>query len=83
MSGVSENLSKVNELVEKQLQLWNHGAKKPDKRFPVITISREHGSLGSDIAKQLAKKLNFSFWDQNIVHIIAENFTCKTLELNR
>jgi CMP/dCMP kinase len=73
MNRVAEHLSQVNDLIEKQLRLWNHGAKKPKTRYPVITISREHGSLGSKIAKQLAKKLGFSFWDQNIVHIIAKN----------
>jgi cytidylate kinase len=73
MGTIENGLSQVTELIERQLRFWNRGAKKIEKKHPVITISREYGSFGSKIGEQLAKHLNFSFWDQNIVHIIAEN----------
>ncbi|MBC7172338.1 MAG: cytidylate kinase-like family protein, partial [Polyangiaceae bacterium] len=35
-------------------------------RRPVITVSREHGALGSAFAEELAKKLGFRLWDREL-----------------
>jgi cytidylate kinase len=39
--------------------------------MPVITISKEYGSGGLDIAKQLAKVLNIDYFDKQIVEQVA------------
>ena len=38
----------------------------------VITIGREYGSGGREIAEKLAKSLNISFYDKNLINIVAE-----------
>ena len=39
----------------------------------IITIGREHGSGGHDIARALAKELNYACFDKEIVDTAAEN----------
>ncbi|MCK5688579.1 cytidylate kinase-like family protein [Myxococcota bacterium] len=39
---------------------------------PMITISREMGSLGTSIARGLAEKLDFQLYDKELVDLIAE-----------
>ncbi len=38
----------------------------------IISVSREYGSQGHDIAKQLAEQLGLTFYDRNILDKIAE-----------
>lgn len=38
----------------------------------VITIGREYGSGGHEIAKRLAKKLDIPFYDKEIAHLVSE-----------
>lgn len=48
--------------------------------WPLITVSREFGSLGAAAGKIVAKKLGFSFWDNELVKAIAkETGTGETL----
>lgn len=42
---------------------------------PVITVSREYGSLGAEIARRVADKLGFECWDQELVHEVATNLS--------
>jgi cytidylate kinase len=47
--------------------------KKEEARpTPVIAISREFGAQGARIGKIAADALDFEFWDQELVHAIAE-----------
>ena len=67
----------AQKLVEEQLRKWEQSKKEragQDVRepWPLITVSREFAALGATIGEQAAKKLGFSFWDQEIVHAIAE-----------
>ncbi|MDO4467020.1 MAG: cytidylate kinase-like family protein [Bacillota bacterium] len=39
----------------------------------VITISREYGSGGHNIAKELAKKLGYTYYDKKLIEQVAEN----------
>lgn len=41
-------------------------------RYPVITITREFGSGGRTIGKELAKRLGYDFYDYNLVQTIAQ-----------
>ena len=66
----------VQALVEEQVSKWkaqeSETDKKPSKPQPLITVSREFGSLGAALGQLAAKTLGFSFWDQELVHAIAE-----------
>jgi hypothetical protein len=73
----------VQRIVEEQVGRWSVMRRKrmsseaptataPDQPWPVITVSREHGSIGSAVAEETAKLLKYSFWDQELVHLIAK-----------
>ena len=67
----------VQRLVDDQVRRWVQGEKKragerAPEPWPLITVSREFGALGTATGEEAAKKLGFSFWDQEIVHTIAE-----------
>lgn len=67
----------VQRLVDDQVRRWVQGEKKrtgerAPEPWPLITVSREFGALGTTTGEEAAKKLGFSFWDQEIVHTIAE-----------
>jgi len=64
-------------LVDEQVRKWERGGKKlageeVAESWPLITVSREFGALGTTTGERAAQKLGFSFWDQEIVHAIAE-----------
>lgn len=42
------------------------------KRKAVITISREYGSGGKEVAKQLAKQLGIPYYDKEIISVICK-----------
>lgn len=48
-------------------------AKAEEKNPKIITISRQYGSGGRDIAMQLSKKLNIPFYDKEIIELAAES----------
>lgn len=64
----------VEEQVHKWMQEKREGAVTPSAqaRWPIITVSREFGSLGATIGREAAERLGFSFWDQEILHMIAQ-----------
>ena len=43
----------------------------------VITLDREYGSGGAEIAKALADCLNWKLWDQALTNAIAREFDCE------
>ena len=43
----------------------------------VITIDREYGSGGGEIAAQLAKRLGWKLWDQRLTDEIARRLDCE------
>lgn len=60
-------------MIEEQIRRWQ-GLKSQQKKIaPLITISREYGTSGSLIGGQVAKKLQFTLWDQKLVQAIADN----------
>ncbi|OGD63729.1 hypothetical protein A2160_03560 [Candidatus Beckwithbacteria bacterium RBG_13_42_9] len=44
-----------------------------DRLHPCITISRETGSGGRLVAQQVAQALNFSYYDKELVNLIAQS----------
>jgi cytidylate kinase len=43
----------------------------------VITIEREYGSGGADIAKRIANRLGWTLWDQRLTNEIARQMECE------
>jgi cytidylate kinase len=69
----------VNDLVEQQIQRWMAEQKRktgerltPAPPRPIITISRQAGTQGTDVARGAAEILGFRLWDQELVQRIAE-----------
>jgi cytidylate kinase len=64
----------VNAIVESQVQRWL--AERPGKSDsyrppPVITVSREYGARGGAMARLVAEKLGFSYWNRELLAAIA------------
>lgn len=62
-------------LVERQVTAWKIAKKAhPDevlkKPWPAITISRDFGARGREVARQIAETADFSFWDKELVEAI-------------
>ena len=66
----------VEKLVEEQVGKWTAASSGPKKvvaeLWPTITVSREFGSRGASIGEAIAGKLGFTYWDQELVHAVAE-----------
>ncbi len=65
----------IEALVEEQAHRWqlsrtDHGSQA---RRPVVTISRQHGARGGEVARQLAADLGLDLFDREILHRIAES----------
>ncbi len=65
----------IEALVEEQAHRWqlnraDHGG---DARRPVVTVSRQHGARGGEVARQLATELGLELYDREILHRIAES----------
>jgi len=66
----------IEEIIEEQVQRWKitrTEEKKKDERISVITISREAGSGGNILAKQLSDQLEFDLFYQEFIHNMAES----------
>lgn len=67
------------DLVEQQLLLWNARRKaarekvKEESGFRFLTIARDKGSLGNEIAQELARRLGWHVFDKEIVTYVARN----------
>lgn len=74
---MQRNNRSVEQLVEEQLQKWNQRGKERTKAGikagPVITISREPGCGGTEIAKHLAQQLDMDLFGGQIIQKVAES----------
>ncbi len=67
------------ELVEQQLALWNArrlaSRERPEQQagFRFLTVARDQGSLGNEIAEELSRRLGWHLFDKEIVAHIAHN----------
>lgn len=63
--------------MEEQLARWNSHRAKPKhgevKVFPVITISREPGTGGTNIARKLSETLGMDFISSQIIQKVAQS----------
>jgi cytidylate kinase len=69
----------VHDLVEQQVQRWMAEQEKRKRENvpaeparPVVTVSRQAGTQGTDLARGVADALGFRFWDQELVQRVAE-----------
>jgi len=68
-------------LIERQMLLWNvrqkahppSPATEPALTYRFVTISRDIGSLGDDIARRLSERLGWKVYDREIVDCISED----------
>jgi cytidylate kinase len=65
----------VEALVDEQARRWTLARKQGarEARRPVITIARQHGALGMELARRLAEELKLDLFDREIIHRIAES----------
>ena len=71
----------IEQIIEEQIQRWKlMQMEKPIEKpgVSIITISREPGSGGSIIAKQLAGKLEIDLFHQKVLHEMAKNADVNT-----
>ena len=50
----------------------NKTGMEAEKKYPVITISREYGALGNSLAKALSDRLGIPYYDRDFVKKTAE-----------
>jgi cytidylate kinase len=65
----------IEAIVEEQARRWQLARveRHEEPRRPVITISRQHGARGGDVAQRLADDLKLDLFDREIIHRIAES----------
>ena len=64
----------IEKIVDDQVRQWQKiDSMKEPKGISIITISREYGAGGIVIAEQLAKKLGYSLFHQEIIEQIANS----------
>jgi cytidylate kinase len=82
MESFGSDQSNVREqIIERQLRLWNErhlaALEKPGDesslRYRFLTIARDEGSLGDEIALDLSRRLGWHVFDKEIVTYIARN----------
>lgn len=66
-------------IVDEQINRWRieqarRAREQParERPKPIVTVSRQAGSRGTEIARLVSESLGFRFWDQELVHRIAE-----------
>jgi cytidylate kinase len=69
----------VHDLVEQRVQQWMAEQRRRSNERPateppraVITISRQAGTDGTELARAVAEALGFQLWDQELVQRVAE-----------
>ena len=62
-------------LVEQQVQRWSASSRAASKAGgrvgPVVAIGRQYGTPASEIGRELASRLGYSFWDREILEVMA------------
>lgn len=81
----------MNQIIDEQIKRWELSKNRPDEAIQscsVITISRECGSNGQDVASLLSKKTGFDLFDHEILEAMVEEsknrkFLLETLDEKR
>jgi cytidylate kinase len=76
----------IDQLVKKQIKKWEDqlaGKKaQTEAQIPVITVSMEPGSGGSSIAQLIAERLEFDYFNRDIVEQIAKTSKIRGAVIN-
>lgn len=74
---MAENKKTIETFVGEQIKKWEamylKQSGKAEARLPVITVSSEPGSGGTGVAREIAKRLDFDYFNRDIVEGIAES----------
>ena len=68
-------MKSISQIVEEQVQRWQIQQKvKPEEKAPVpiVTLSREPGSGGRIVAQNIATRLGFEVFHQEVLHEMAQ-----------
>ena len=65
----------IEALVEEQAHRWQlvRAERREEPRRPVVTVSRQHGAGGAEVARTLAAQLGLDLFDREIIQRIAES----------
>jgi cytidylate kinase len=65
----------IEAIVDEQARRWQlERRRRPDEaRRPVITVARQHGARGTDLARRVAEELQLDLFDRELLHRIAES----------
>jgi cytidylate kinase len=65
----------IEQLVEDQARRWGLPRARPseERRAPVVTMSRQHGAGGSEVARRLCEGLRLDLVDHEIIRRIARS----------
>jgi cytidylate kinase len=65
----------IEAIVEEQARRWQlERRRRPDEaRRPVITVARQHGARGTEVACRVAQELKLDLFDRELLHRIAES----------
>lgn len=67
----------IKEFVQEQIKKWERMYQEEDRkgeaRIPVITVSSQPGSGGTIVAQEIAKRLDFDYFNREIVEGIAKS----------
>ena len=69
---------RVAQMIDEQVHKWklNHpecdNLQAEGNPLPVITISREYGAQGKEVAAMLQELIGFKVWDKEILNVISE-----------
>jgi cytidylate kinase len=66
----------IAQIVDEQSRRWElargeRPAERPHR--PVVTVSRQYGSLGGEVARRVADQLKLDLFDRELIHEIAES----------
>jgi cytidylate kinase len=65
----------IDAIVEEQAHRWQlrREERRAEARRPVVTVSRQHGAKGEEVARSVAKELGLDFFDREIIQRVAES----------
>jgi hypothetical protein len=63
----------IDAIVEDQIKRWlvQDARPRPERRRPIVTISRQFGARGAHLARLVADALGFHFWDRELLVEVA------------
>jgi cytidylate kinase len=65
----------IEAMVDEQARRWQlvRSERREEHRRPVVTVSRQHGAGGGEVARSLATELGLDLFDREIIQRIAES----------